>query len=98
MWVAAIPDDAVLLVLVESEMNVGPEKRPGLRAALGDAPANSAGDRIRRAGVVSLLVTEKRIDVARGGETDAQDQRILRGVLQFIQQRRIEAAFHAHMA
>ena len=59
------------------------------------APANSAGHRIRRAGVVLLLVAEKRIDVARGGEPDAQHQRILRGVLQFVEQRRIEAVLHA---
>ena len=66
-----------------------------MRAALRDRRTHDRGNRIRCARVVFLLVAEKRIDVARGREPDAEHQRILRRVLQLVQQRGVEAVLHA---
>ena len=45
--------------------------------------------------VVRSLVAEERIDIARGREPDAEHERILRRVLQLVQQRGIEAVLQA---
>ena len=58
-------------------------------------PAHRSRDRIRRARVILLFVAEKRVEVARGGEPDAEHERILHGVLQLVEQRRIETALQA---
>ena len=93
--IAAFPHDAPGLVLVEPEPDEGAQERAGLRAALGDRPAHDSRHRIRRARVVRFLVAEERVEIARGGEADAEHERILHGVLQFVEERGIETVLQA---
>ena len=43
----------------------------------------------------ALFVAEERVEIAGGREPDAEHERILHGVLQFVEQRRIETALQA---
>ena len=91
----AVPDRAARGAFVEAEMDEGPDEVARLRVADGDHVADRAGDRIRRALRVGGGAAEERRDVARRRQADAEHQRILRGVGELVEPRRIEAALQA---
>ena len=92
MGVGAVPYDAARFVLVETEINKRANEVARLRTAARECPP----DVIRHRVVGAFVIAQEGIQVARGGEADAQDQRILRGEHQLILECRIEAAFHAN--
>ena len=61
------------------------------------SPFDFPGDRVGVAGVVLLGVAQEGVQVACGGEADAENQRIFGGEDEFVLEGRIEAAFQADL-
>ena len=90
----AVPHDPAGQVLVEAEMDEGLEKVARLRGSDRHRKPDPPCHRVAGAVPIVGRVTEEGDEIARRGEPDTEDQRILRGVDQLIQALGIEASLH----
>ena len=93
----AVVDLPVALVLIEAEVQEGPDEVAGLRTAAGDDPRNLIGQRIRRALGIARRIAEERRHVTKRGVPDAEHVRVPRGEHDLVEQLGIEAALHANL-
>src|SRR5579862_7110340 len=71
--------------LVEAERQTVVQRAAGLRDAKRVDELRIAGDRVGRAEIVFGGVAQERDDVAYGGETEAGDERIRRGIRELVE-------------
>ena len=98
MWgIGAVPNDPAVFVSIEAEVDETADEVSGLRVASAYNPLDGPRDGIWRAGVVPVRIAQEGVQVARCGIADAQDQRVLGGVLENVLGRRIEAVSYAEL-
>src|SRR6185312_8747143 len=90
----ALEQAVMRLVFVESEMDKGANPAPALRGAVDDGVPDGVAERIGRT-LRRLAVAQEGDEVARRGETEPDDGRILRAIDQLVDVIGVEAALQA---
>ena len=85
-----VEHDLAVLGLIEAEIAEVVQHAAGLRLNLGVDARDVARERVRRAGIVGLLVAQEGVEIAHRGEADAVHRRILRRIGELVDVVRLE--------
>ena len=99
MWeFSAVPHDTVGLILIKTQ--AGRNSEGSCRTASQPreiSPFNLTSDRVRRRCGVLSLVAQEGVEIARSGETDAENQGIFRRINEVVLEGGVEARFEADL-
>ena len=97
MRIRAVEDNPARFILIEAEVDERADEIARLRIPLSDRPFHLLRHRVRIADVVFLGVAQERVEIARGREPDAKDQRVFRCVNHNVFGSWIEAVFQTDL-